>query len=134
MFDPPLSKIKADVKKDVAKQAEQMFRVQGINLFNGIVTRTPVDEGTARGGWQVSLFRPDLSGGAANKTKEIKSLPKNPKLQPFWLSNPLPYVERLEFGTYGKGAGITDKTNGTGYSTLAQRGMIRVTFAEFGLL
>ena len=133
MFDPPLKKIAKDVQKDVDKISEQMFRATALQLFSKIVVRTPVDEGTARGGWQVSILRPDLSGGAANKNASVTSIPKNPNLVPFWLSNPLPYVERLEYGTYGKGAGTTEKTGGAGFSTQAPRGMIRVTFEEFGL-
>ena len=132
MFDPPLNEIADDVKKDVAKQSEDMFRALALQVFAKIVKRTPVDTGQARGGWNVSVFTPTLTPSPANKNASVTSLPKNPTLAPFWLSNPLPYIEVLEFGGYGK-LNPTDKTAGTGFSTMAPRGMIRVTFSEFGL-
>jgi hypothetical protein len=133
MFDPPLNEIAEDVRKDVEEQTARMFEAQSLQLFAAIVRRTPVDKGTARGGWQVSILRPDLSGGPANKNAAITRVPKNPALLPFWLSNPFPWIEVLEFGGYGQGSGTTEKTGGTGFSLQAPRGMIRVTLAEAGL-
>lgn len=133
MFDPPLKQIAKDVERDVAKQNARNFEAVALQLFARIVVRTPVDEGTARGGWQVSLARPNLTPSGPNKNATVSGVPKNPALLPFWLSNPLPYIERLEFGTYGTGSGATGKTGGTGFSLQAPRGMIRVTFREFGL-
>ena len=131
MFDPPLSQISKDVRKDVDKQLEHMFRAVALQVFAKIVVRTPVDTGNARGGWQASIFRPNLSNQPPSKANTITRLPQNPSLLPYWLSNPLPYIEVLEFGGYGPGG--TAKTGGTGFSLQAPRGMIRVTLSEFKL-
>lgn len=133
MFDPPLKKIAKDVEKDIDRQSADMFAATALQLFSRIVVRTPVDTGAARGGWQVSIFRPDLSGGQSNPNASIITVPNNPKLADFWLSNPLPYIERLEFGTYGTGAGATMKTTRDGFSVQAPFGMIRISMTELGL-
>lgn len=133
-FNPPLDQIAKDVETDVERLNEQAFRGIALQLFNLIVTETPVDKGTARGGWQPSLGAPNLAGGQANPVNSVTKLPPNFKLKPYYLSNPLPYIEVLEFGKYGKGEGATGKTGGTGFSLLAPRGMIRVNMMRLGLL
>lgn len=132
MFDPPLNEIANDVQKDVAKQASDIFRSLTTQVFRNIVKITPAVTGQARGGWQQSVGFPVLTGGPPSKSPSFPIAPLNTELKPYYLANPLPYIEVLEFGGYGK-LNPTDKTAGTGFSTLAPRGMIRVTFSEFGL-
>jgi hypothetical protein len=129
-FDPPLSSIAKDIDKEIDTVNEKSFRAMALQLFSDIVIRTPVDTGAARGGFQADI-------GAAvprvpeqvqpNPNKDITGdIKKNPKLLDYVLSNPLPYIEKLEFGGYGPGP----KTEG-GFSKQAPRGMIRVSIQEF---
>lgn len=129
-FDPPLDKIAKDVDAEIDTVNEQRFRAAALRLFSAIVKRTPVDSGTARGGFQV-----DIGSHASRVPEQVQPNPnkniaaeikKNPKLLDYVLSNPLPYIEKLEFGGYGPGP----KTSG-GYSKQAPRGMIRVSIQEF---
>ncbi len=128
-FNPSLDSVIDDMRKDADEFIRRDFQATALQLFSLIVEETPVDKGTAKGGWQPSVGWPDLSGGAANPNKTITSLPKNPLLVPYILSNPLPYIDVLEFGGYGPGP----LTVG-GFSKLAPRGMIRVNMKRLGLI
>ncbi len=117
------------------------------DLLAGVVKRTPVDLGTARGNWQLSIGRPadgvlDRKLGKQAKTnkEELDKLGNLPPYQITWLTNNLPYIEVLEFGKFvpenpgpskdprkGRKGRILVKD---GYSVQAAQGMARVTLAE----
>lgn len=128
-FKPALDSVIDDMRGDSDEFIRRDFRATALQLFSLIVEETPVDKGTARGGWQPSIGIPNLSGGPASPHKTITSLPKNPLLVPYILSNPQPSIEVLEFGGYGPGP----KTTG-GFSKLAPRGMIRTNMKRLGLI
>lgn len=94
-----------------------------MEMLSRIIMRTPVDTGRARANWSVSVGNPvtvqteavDPSGGQtiARGAAIIASMDK---LETVWISNNLPYANRLE----------------NGWSQQAPAGMVAVTFAEIG--
>ena len=82
-----------------------------LQVLTGVVQKTPVDTGRARGGWQVnqggppqsSPIRLDPSGQAtiADGYREIASLPDYPTV---YISNNVRYIGYLEQGKPGPGS------------------------------
>ena len=118
-----------------------------LDLLAGVVRRTPVDTGRARGNWQLSIGHPAKGVLDRKMTKRNKTIKeeqaKLKKLPPFgvvWLSNNLPYIEALEFGKFvpknpGPSKDSRKKRKGKtwvkgGYSVQAPKGMVRVTLAQ----
>jgi len=74
-------------------------------LLTGVIYKTPVDTGRARGNWQSSIGQPlasqspilDKTGNIAFAAGAAVLAQLRP-FQTFWLSNNLPYIERLEDG------------------------------------
>ena len=101
-----------------------------LDLLAGVVRRTPVDTGRARGNWQLSIGKPE----------EQEKVQKIPHFSVVWLSNNLPYIEVLEFGKFtpknpGPSKDHRKKRKGKtwvkgGYSVQAPKGMLRVTLAQ----
>lgn len=140
---------------DIAKFAEKAGANAGLvvkkvatDMFSRIVFRTPVDTGRARGNWQVSFGSPatgvtnnqdssklDTGSSLSSMVSAFESLNGKViyswKSGDIWLSNNLPYIGKLEYGTYGKGPGATEKTGGSGYSVQAPQGMVRITMREY---
>lgn len=108
--------------KKALTRAETIHRKVGIEVASAVIRKTPVDTGRARANWLPSLGYSrddtketfDKSGqvavGAATQTFSGAKLE-----QTLWLSNNLPYIQRLE----------------TGYSKQAPAGMVAVTIAEW---
>jgi hypothetical protein len=100
-----------------------------MQLYTGIVKRTPVDTGRLKGNWQISINSVD--GGEKSRTDETplgrysqsNASAEESKVNGFNASkhgyiaihNNLPYAERIE----------------NGYSGQAPSGMARVTLSEF---
>ena len=88
-------------------------------LFNKIVLRSPVDTGRFRANWNVSYAQADtsvtLSTNQNRGTKEAAKALTYPTGGVVYLSNGLPYAQRLE----------------TGWSQQAPIGMVRVSIVEF---
>ena len=94
---------------------EPFVQKLGTEALSRIVMKTPVDTGRARGNWQVTIGTPaqgwdetevDKNGGATiNKgTSTInQDLPPFPQI---WITNNVPYIERLEAGHGGRPAGV----------------------------
>lgn len=119
-------KFEADLEK-FAKQLDidivTVVKKLSFDIFEGVVRRTPVDSGRARASWIMSLDEPSdevaIEGNRsedqatqealANKLPDITNLS-----QPINVTNNLPYIEPLEFGS----------------SEQAPTGMVRVTLAE----
>lgn len=105
-----------------AELPEKVVRGSFISLTSRIIQRSPVDTGRFRGNWQFTtgspakrqLKRTDRSGGkrqaALAKKVEAATMGKT-----FYITNNLPYGERLEYG----------------WSNQAPQGMVRVTLSEF---
>jgi len=106
-----------------------------LDLSRRIILRTPVDSGQARWNWQASLGSPEsgiLSGddkSGSNAINKVASVTVNASGNIFYLTNNMPYINKLEFGGYPSPS-PSGKTSG-GYSTQSPEGMVRVTIREF---
>ena len=134
-FSIDLSKAIEGVKEN----RDKIIRGTLVSLSNNIIRRTPVGNpslwaesslpapkgyvgGSLRGAWQASIGTPDFAitgrkqtsgtgatlGDVVAKTNALESG------QTFYLTNPLPYARRVEFG----------------WSKQAPQGMLRVSIAE----
>lgn len=94
-----------------------------IKLMSAVILDTPVDEGRARGGWQVSADAP-VTNDTGRKDKsgrgpiaEVEAAAKaSDGDTPLFLSNSVPYIVPLEEGS----------------SKQAPQGMVRRNVARFG--
>lgn len=121
----------ADISKFVKKSngnTEIVVRRIGLELFNKVVMKSPVDTGRFRGNWYLSVNAPykqtfqrfDMnalgSSPGDNFYNEAQSNVNRWKLadNSIYITNNLPYAERLEFG----------------YSDQAPQGMARLSVME----
>ena len=95
---------------DVAKYAklagasvDETGRAIVLELFGSVIKDTPVDTGRARGNWQTSIGSP--ASGEVDRLGEREALSelgsetgKFVGGQVIYLSNQLPYIQRLELG------------------------------------
>ncbi len=94
-------------EKEVMGQSEKVIRQAAAAMFSRIVRATPVDEGTAKGNWQVGVnSTPD---GPIERDDEGAALAEiSLKTAQFTLAdslhfaNSLPYIRRLESGWSGQ--------------------------------
>lgn len=112
-----------DIRRFTTKTTEahdKIARVATLELFSGVIKATPVDTGRARGNWQTTvgtpargrLEREDKSGSEAIAEVEAKT-PEGAG-QVTMLTNNLPYIDELEFGS----------------SKQAPQGMVRTNLAR----
>lgn len=111
-----------DIRRFATKTTEahnKIARVATLELFRGVILATPVKHGRARGGWTTSVGAPaasperlDPSGGSA-VSEVVEKTPEGAG-QVTYLSNDLPYIYSLEFGS----------------SKQAPAGMVRINFAR----
>lgn len=86
----------------------------------GVVLRTPVDTGRARGNWVLGVGSIDTSTGSANDPSGAGAIGRiaaevaASRGRVFYVTNSLPYIQRLE----------------DGYSKQAPAGMVMVTLAD----
>lgn len=109
-----------EVEKDVIKQLDKKYRTKVLKVWRGIIKKTPVDTGRARSNWFATISAPhNGSAVEAGRVPELSSVNvEQATFKTYFLTNHLPYIERLEFG----------------WSRVqAPGGMIRLTFAEQGL-
>ena len=109
-----------------AELPEKVVRGSLISLSARIIERSPVHSGRFRGNWQITVNSP-ATKQLSNKDKKgkkrkaaiaqkINSYKESQNV--FYLTNNLPYGERLEFG----------------WSKQAPNGMVRRTLSEFDQL
>lgn len=106
------------------KNADMATRKIALDVFRRVIIKTPVRTGRARGNWQAAtgssavgvLDATDTSGSSAIAKAAAKCAAWEPKAGSIFLTNNLPYIERLESGS----------------STQAPSGMVAITIAEFG--
>ncbi len=109
-------------QKKAGVRAELVLRKVGIEVASSLIRKSPVDTGRFRANWITSILAPsssttestDTSGqnAMAAATKQILSAKLG---QTIWISNNLPYAQRLEHG----------------HSQQAPAGMVRITVAEW---
>jgi hypothetical protein len=119
----------------VGKSVPDTMRAIALDVFESIIDDTPVDKGTARGNWQTSIGSPKTGviarTGGSGAIAELKSvLPSFGIDNTIYLTNNLPYINKLEYGGYGRGPGATNKTTRDGYSVNAPYGMVRKNVAR----
>lgn len=96
-----VKKTKAAPGLVATRVAHQAF---GTNEFDGVVNRTPVDTGWARGSWNIAEGAPDLSIPPKPAKGTILAAPRaSPPLNPpefpvWWVTNNLKYIGELEAG------------------------------------
>lgn len=123
----------AEALEAAQENAEQVFRSAAFDLFSKIIQRTPVDTGRARANWQLTIRSPDLKKvgrGRKRKATKAKLLSDKRKAEivaldrlyedwkpgySVWITNNLPYINRLETGTW---------------SDQAPQGMVAISIAE----
>ena len=88
---------------------DKIRRASILELFNLIVDATPVDTGLLRGNWQVAINSPKVDktsrldrGGNQAKAEALANLGALADI--VFLTNNLPYVERIEFEGYSRQA------------------------------
>ena len=95
------------VSDELSKDVGEETRILALKVFRNVILSTPVDEGRARSNWQLSLSTPistqtedfDRSGGSTiNKGVSVVRSAINVKYPTFWLTNNLPYIQRLNEG------------------------------------
>lgn len=102
------------------KAATAAVRATALQLFTSVIERTPVATGRARGNWRTSTLAPAqgiierTDGNAAINEVNLKTATFR-LADTIYLSNNLPYIERLE----------------DGYSTQAPTGMVQVSVDAF---
>ncbi len=112
--------------KKAAKNIDAATRKIALGVFRGVILKTPVKSGRARGNWQASTGSPAIgelgsvhnakTGGAPIARAAAECSKWDPKSGPIFLTNNLPYIEPLENGS----------------SKQAPAGMVAVTIAEYG--
>ena len=115
--------------EDIGLTVSTIIEKLAVDVHSGVTKRTPVDTGRARASWMISQGDPDLSvapdmGDGDGKNKGAGSPPSDPIIPPptiksdgeskVWITNSLPYIERLE----------------NGHSKQAPAGMVAVTIAQ----
>ena len=108
-----------------AKENPAIFRVVrnkvALQGLSGVVLKTPVDTGRARGNWQVTTGNPATGeldttdkGGNGTMSNGNGTIASAEPFDVVYIANNLPYIERLEHG----------------HSQQAPQGMLELTFQE----
>ena len=118
-----------------------------LDLSRRVILRTPVDSGQARWNWQASIGSPksnvlvstpdegstvkapNPSNASTRRLNQIAGVVEKAPGNIFYLTNNMPYIDKLEFGGYPSPS-PTGKTSG-GFSTQSPSGMVRITIREF---
>lgn len=128
--------IKNFSEKLLPQQIRAFQKYLAMKLFRLILQKTPVDTGSLRGSWTVSVGNPGsaehsraLTGISTGQdalpeeiqqmqamASQLESMPLGTKI---WFSNTMPYVLRIEFGGHS--------------SVKAPQGMVRVSIEEVRL-
>ena len=95
-------------------ELEQAVRTIAIDAHNRVTTKTPVRTGRARGNWNVKAGSPDLTINESVAGSQTPSLKKGDGNGPIYITNSLPYIQKLE----------------DGHSKQAPAGMVLTTIAE----
>lgn len=123
-----------DLTKYAKAKDEQIKTVRkkvAMAIYSGVVQRTPVDTGRARGNWVIGIGE-DIQT-ATERTgdcsgQEIPKLNSANGDETIYISNNLPYIAKLEYGGYSKKSDSGKTING--YSKQAPQGMVGVTMAR----
>lgn len=108
--------------RKVGGNAEEVARKAALSVFSGVIFRTPVDTGRARGAWQIAsgalptprttVLDKDGSGTVAAGIVALQGFKLG---ETIYVENNLPYALPLEYG----------------YSQQSPQGMVRITIREW---
>lgn len=124
-----------DFAKNTMKKIDTAIRLGAINLFSQVIKKTPVDTGTAKGNWQTEIgkfvdTKIDIRSEEDTIKEVIDKVNKGDIKKGFYLSNNLPYIQKLEYGGYPTDPKkSTGKTIG-GFSKQAPQGMVRISMQK----
>lgn len=117
-FEANLGRFAEELMPEQHVQFQQAIAMQALP---GVVQKTPVDIGRAKGNWQTTLSTPadgetarEDKGGNATISAGSAVIERLEFAGTVWLSNNLPYIGALEDGSSGQ----------------APNGMVRVTLGE----
>lgn len=92
-------------RKDVPSRSQLLLKRLAFEAFKRIIFRTPVDTGRLRGNWQASVGQPKTNQlqrkdkpGNATLAAGLAALSDVPPGVVVWITNNLPYAERIEDG------------------------------------
>jgi len=74
-------------------------RKLALDIYAGVVKRTPVDNGRARGGWMITIGDPGV-GEPSKGANQVLALNDLPKFSVVYISNNVPYIVVLDQGGY----------------------------------
>jgi len=122
-FTADLNKYAQQTESDIGEAKQAIV----FSIFGQVIKRTPVDTGRAKNNWTVTENKPAVGVNSNESRAPIGSLSSR-SLQELSkitddltldiLTNNLPYIERLEFGS----------------SSQAPAGMVRITVREFSAI
>lgn len=108
-FSTDMTKIAARLQSSI----EEAARGTIIELFRAVIQDTPVDTGRLAGNWQTTASAPaagEVNRGKGAAEAEATLTVKKPGV--YWLTNNLPYAQRIEFDGHS--------------SVKAPQGMVRI--------
>lgn len=118
------SDIRAFMARASREQVGTVTRGLGLRVLAGVVLRTPVDTGRARGNWQTAIgpgktgeVNTEDKGGASTINEGSATIARQRDFQPITLTNNVPYINKLDEGS----------------SKQAPEGMVDLTLAGLGL-
>lgn len=107
--------------KDISEYPEKAVRGSLLSMGAKIIKRSPVDTGRFRGNWQFTLNSPAQGQLATTQRPDGELIAATQNWQSgftFYMTNNLPYGERLEYG----------------WSNQAPSGMVRITLVEYDMI
>ena len=129
-----IERVMLENKRVTKQKTNTAIRATIIATWGAVIEETPVDEGRARGNWFITDGSPSSEIGSGDKGKGTAYVAQsidNVFDNKIFLTNNLPYINKLEYGGYGQGDGSTDKTTADGFSALAPNGMVRINLLKF---
>ena len=114
------------IESKIDRTLDQGIRATILELSTAIIKGTPADTGRARGNWQASIGRgatgevsvDSVRSGEAKAIAEVNQKASVAVGDLYYLTNNLPYIERLEYG----------------WSKQAPGGMVRKNMQNFNRL
>lgn len=114
------------IEKKIDRTLDQGIRATLFEVSTAIIKDTPADTGRARGNWQASIGRGatgevsvvDRRSGEAKAIADVDQTVRVAVGDLYYLTNNLPYIERLEYG----------------WSKQAPGGMVRKNLQNFNRL
>lgn len=119
------ARISSFMARATRQQVSLVTRGLALQALGGVVLRTPVDTGRARGNWQVAIGVENVNGesgvldkgGASTVTQGGATIARQQGFQKILIQNNVPYIGRLN----------------DGHSKQAPAGYVEGTLASLGL-